>query len=186
MRYKEEDILLVSLSLNHAMAFSYQFLPALVLGLTQVVITEFHTETIVAVCQTDKITSISLLPTMAYQLANYVYNHQLSIPSLRSAFIAGDILPVAMRDQFNQAFKFYPIVGIGMTETYGYCFNFDTHANPLSSGRTIAGFKAHVTQEGELEIKGPCVFHEYYQQPELTQQSFNEGWFKTGDLAHIN
>ena len=36
---------------------------------------------------------------------------------------------------------------------------------------------------GELQIKGPNVFKEYYKQPEQTKQSFTEdGWFKTGLL----
>ena len=36
---------------------------------------------------------------------------------------------------------------------------------------------------GEIEIRGPSVFKEYWGKPEATQQSFRNGWFRTGDAA---
>ena len=40
---------------------------------------------------------------------------------------------------------------------------------------------------GELLIRGPCVFKEYYKNPEETTKAFTEdGWFKTGDIASID
>ena len=41
-------------------------------------------------------------------------------------------------------------------------------------------------QAGEIQIKGPNVFSEYWQRPQATQESFTEdGWFKTGDVAVV-
>jgi malonyl-CoA/methylmalonyl-CoA synthetase len=36
---------------------------------------------------------------------------------------------------------------------------------------------------GEIEVRGPSVFKEYWGKPEATQQSFRDGWFRTGDVA---
>jgi malonyl-CoA/methylmalonyl-CoA synthetase len=37
---------------------------------------------------------------------------------------------------------------------------------------------------GEIQIKGPSVFHAYWGKPEATANSFTaDGWFKTGDIA---
>jgi malonyl-CoA/methylmalonyl-CoA synthetase len=36
---------------------------------------------------------------------------------------------------------------------------------------------------GELEIRGPGVFLEYWRRPEETSQAFRDGWFRTGDVA---
>ena len=36
---------------------------------------------------------------------------------------------------------------------------------------------------GEIYVKGPTVFSEYWRRPEITQASFVDGWFKTGDVA---
>lgn len=39
-------------------------------------------------------------------------------------------------------------------------------------------------KEGELLVRGPSVFKEYWNKPEATSESFtNDGWFKTGDTA---
>lgn len=36
---------------------------------------------------------------------------------------------------------------------------------------------------GDLYIRGPTVFQEYWQRPEETKKEFVDGWFKTGDTA---
>lgn len=38
---------------------------------------------------------------------------------------------------------------------------------------------------GEIQVKGPGVFLEYWQKPEATAQVFRDGWFCTGDLAVV-
>ena len=38
-------------------------------------------------------------------------------------------------------------------------------------------------QPGQIEVRGPQVFHEYWGRPEETARSFKDGWFGTGDVA---
>ncbi|BAC89063.1 acyl-CoA synthetase [Gloeobacter violaceus] len=38
---------------------------------------------------------------------------------------------------------------------------------------------------GEIQVKGPGVFLEYWQKPEATAKAFQDGWFCTGDLAVV-
>jgi len=43
-----------------------------------------------------------------------------------------------------------------------------------------------ITQDGEpgeILVRGPMVFREYWNCPEITVASFDDGWFRTGDLA---
>lgn len=48
----------------------------------------------------------------------------------------------------------------------------DDHGNPAAGG-----------EAGELEVRGPSVFLEYWGQPEATREAFRDGWFRTGDVA---
>jgi malonyl-CoA/methylmalonyl-CoA synthetase len=38
---------------------------------------------------------------------------------------------------------------------------------------------------GEIEVRGPSVFAEYWGKPEATRGAFREGWFRTGDTAVV-
>lgn len=40
-------------------------------------------------------------------------------------------------------------------------------------------------EPGEIQIRGPGVFHEYWNLPEVTAKSFDGGWFRTEDMAVI-
>ncbi|HIN95258.1 MAG TPA: long-chain fatty acid--CoA ligase, partial [Planctomycetes bacterium] len=38
---------------------------------------------------------------------------------------------------------------------------------------------------GEIQVRGPGVFHRYWANPDATREAFSEGWFKTGDVAVV-
>jgi malonyl-CoA/methylmalonyl-CoA synthetase len=38
---------------------------------------------------------------------------------------------------------------------------------------------------GEIEVRGPSVFAEYWGDPERTRDAFRDGWFRTGDTAVV-
>ena len=38
-------------------------------------------------------------------------------------------------------------------------------------------------EPGEIQVRGPVVFREYWNRPEATQETFEDGWFRTGDVA---
>jgi malonyl-CoA/methylmalonyl-CoA synthetase len=38
---------------------------------------------------------------------------------------------------------------------------------------------------GEIQVRGPSVFQEYWNRSDITVESFDDGWFRTGDIAVI-
>jgi malonyl-CoA/methylmalonyl-CoA synthetase len=39
--------------------------------------------------------------------------------------------------------------------------------------------------DGEIEVRGPAVFGEYWGRPNETRDAFRDGWFRTGDVAVV-
>jgi len=50
-------------------------------------------------------------------------------------------------------------------------------------GRVLGGRRGDTP--GELEVRGPNVFLEYWRRPEATRRAFRDGWFRTGDVAVV-
>jgi long-subunit acyl-CoA synthetase (AMP-forming) len=76
--------------------------------------------------------------------------------------------------------------GWGMTETSGLsCGNTPFRANRLGTiGAPVEGTELKLSDDGELLIRCPGLFTEYYKQPELTREVMTEdGYFRTGDKA---
>jgi malonyl-CoA/methylmalonyl-CoA synthetase len=48
-------------------------------------------------------------------------------------------------------------------------------------GEVVAG----PDSPGEIQVRGAGVFREYWNQPEMTTASFDDGWFGTGDIAVV-
>jgi acyl-CoA synthetase (AMP-forming)/AMP-acid ligase II len=41
-------------------------------------------------------------------------------------------------------------------------------------------------ETGEICVIGPAVFAGYYENPEANAKAFRKGWFRTGDLGHMD
>lgn len=80
------------------------------------------------------------------------------------------------------------IQGYGLTETAAPCLvNFQDRNRIGSVGIPGPGISVRISDDGELQIKGPCVFKGYFNRPQQTRETFtSDGWLKTGDLGSID
>ncbi len=53
-------------------------------------------------------------------------------------------------------------------------------------GLPAEGVDIKIDQDGEILIKGPCVFAGYYKDPEKTREAFDGPWFRTGDVGQFD
>lgn len=84
----------------------------------------------------------------------------------------------------------YESVGINLSQAWGMTETSaaGTIQTPYRSekretiGYPIQGVELRIGDEQEIQVKGPCIFKEYYKQPELNAEVFTEdGFFRTGD-----
>ena len=80
------------------------------------------------------------------------------------------------------------IQGYGMTETAAPFAATRVTDNVIGTvGQPAPGSSIRISDEGELQAKGPNVFRGYHNLPEKTAEAFTaDGWLRTGDLAEID
>ncbi len=78
--------------------------------------------------------------------------------------------------------------GYGLTETSPVvCVNEPDNFKFGSVGTLLENTEIKILEDGELAFRGPQVAKGYYKMPEETKQAFTEdGWFKTGDIGHMD
>ena len=81
-----------------------------------------------------------------------------------------------------------PIVeGYGLTEAGVVSFNPLDRPKPGSIGKLLPGVEARLAEDGELEVRTPCMFLGYYKDEAATRSVLSEdGWFSTGDIAEVD
>jgi long-chain acyl-CoA synthetase len=90
--------------------------------------------------------------------------------------------------------KWFASVGIALWEGYGLTetspvIALNTHlAHRMGSvGLPLANIELKLAGDGELLVRGPSVFPGYWHKPAANAECFDaEGWFRTGDIAHID
>lgn len=74
-----------------------------------------------------------------------------------------------------------PLHGVRTPGSVGYPFpNVSVRAVDDSSGKPVDD-----GQPGELQVKSPGVFLEYWRRPSETADAFADGWFRTGDVVVV-
>jgi len=102
-------------------------------------------------------------------------------------FVSGSApLPTNVFEQFRDRFGHAILERYGMTET------FMTLNNPYvgerragTVGFPLPGVSVRIV-EGELQVRSPTLFAGYWRNPAATAAAFDDGWFKTGDLASVS
>jgi len=77
--------------------------------------------------------------------------------------------------------------GYGLTETSpGVAISGVGKIRFDSVGKALRETELKLAPDGELLVKGPQVMLGYYNNDEATMETFEDGWFKTGDIAEID
>jgi long-chain acyl-CoA synthetase len=88
--------------------------------------------------------------------------------------------------------EFYAAIGMPLIEGYGLTEGGVVALNPLdrpksgSIGKLLPGVEARLADDGEMMLRGPCLFTGYYNDPEATAAVLRDGWLSTGDIAEVD
>ena len=128
---------------------------------------------------------------LAYRLGDFlVYaplRNALGMSRVRVAYTAGEAIGPDL-------FTFYRSLGINLKQLYGstetsvfVCIQPNGQIRPDTVGPPAPGVELRLTDEGEILVRSPGLFREYYKNPEATAEAkTNDGWFHTGDAGYFD
>jgi long-chain acyl-CoA synthetase len=77
--------------------------------------------------------------------------------------------------------------GYGLTETSPVIAVNTPNAHRVGSvGKPLGNVEVRIADDGEILVRGPSVFHSYWNKPQETRDAFIDHWFKTGDIGRID
>jgi malonyl-CoA/methylmalonyl-CoA synthetase len=202
--WRPEDRTLLVLPLHHVHGIINVLGCALWCGATCEIFPRFDAEATWDRLASGDITIFTAVPTIYYRLvaswdsatADIRRRRSEGAGAVRLMMSGSAALPVGVLERWRD------ISGHVLLERYGMTEIGMAIANPLRGvrqpgrvGQPLPGVDVRLVGEdghpvapgspGELEVRGPTVFAEYWRRPDATRAAFRDGWFRTGDIAVV-
>ncbi|HEU5440881.1 MAG TPA: long-chain fatty acid--CoA ligase [Ktedonobacterales bacterium] len=125
-----------------------------------------------------------------YRLADRLVFHKVREAlggNLKFCVTAAAPLDMKILEFFNAAGVLL-LEGWGMTETGGgFTVNSTEHYRMGTVGRVFPGNELKIAEDGEILVRGPCIFVGYHNNPQANADTFEpDGWFHTGDIGELD
>ena len=193
----ENDVLLANLVFFHVFGLTVNLWVSLYYGMTMVSYANpLDFQTVCTIARDEKPTIMVGTPSFFW---GYLHKSEPGdFKSLRIMVSGADKCPDALREGFMQKHGVTLLEGYGATETAPVIsvnsFEFN---RPGSTGRVIPGVEVRVEnfetgqecklgEVGKILVKGDSVMKGYYNDPELTAEALQGGWYNTGDMGFFD
>jgi len=106
---------------------------------------------------------------------------------LKFIFTAAAALPIKLSNEFEKR-GIKVVEGWGLTETSPCCTLTDPDIKRVTGvvGLPIPGVSVRIADDDEIQVKGPNVMLEYFDNDEANEDVFTEdGWYRTGDVGKL-
>ena len=176
-------------------------LSCFVAGLKLVIMYKWDAGKALPIIQEERITNFVGVPTQSWDLVNHPDFDKYDTTSLKAVGGGGAPAPATLVDKVAKSIKKGgPQLGYGMTETNafgpGNTGKFYTD-RPTSTGRAIRPMQLAVwdpvtkkplgpNEYGEIMMFGPMLIRGYWNRPDATAETIENGWLHTGDGGYID
>ena len=202
--WSPSDRLLLALPLHHVHGIVNGLGCAMAVRATCEMLPAFDAETVWERLASGEVTVFTAVPTIYHRLiaawdaapAELRQARSDGARRLRLMMSGSAALPVQTLERWRAITGHTLLERYGMTEIGMALSNpLDGERRPGFVGTPLPGVEVRTVDEdggvvadgtaGELEVRGPGVFLEYWQRPDETRAAFRGEWFRTGDVAVI-
>jgi fatty-acyl-CoA synthase len=182
----QDDVVLQVLPQFHIGGWNVQALLGWWKGATVILEREFDAARALHLIQEKRVTTMMGVPATYLFMAQQPGFADADLSSLQRAVVGGAPMPEALLETY--AARGAAIVqGYGLTEAAPnvLCLPPEDAVRKLGyAGKPYPFVDVRVSDEDELQVRGPNVFPGYWRNPEATTDAFTpDGWLRTGDVA---
>ena len=185
-RWTPDDTLVLALPLFHMHGLGVGLHGTLTVGARAVMLPEFGVDEVLDAAQVHSATMFFGVPTMYSRLVESPRARELA--RMRLCVSGSAALPAELHRRFEEVSGQVVLERYGMTETAMLVSNpHDELRRPGSVGFPLPGVEVRLMGDpAEIQVRGPNVFAGYWERPESNAESFDDGWFRTGDLGELD
>jgi acyl-CoA synthetase (AMP-forming)/AMP-acid ligase II len=193
--WREDDVLAHALPLFHQHGLGGVH-AVLIAGGTAHIASRFTAAGLASAVREHHATVLFAVPTMYQALLDDGQHHGRLLAGLRLAVCGSAPLTALLAERSATELGRAPLVRYGLTETGLNVSHLATDIRPGSVGIPFPGVLVRLWAEsapappgadGEIQIRGPHVFHGYAGNPSATAEAFTtDGWFRTGDIGRLD
>ncbi|WP_454645302.1 class I adenylate-forming enzyme family protein [Bradyrhizobium liaoningense] len=190
-----DDHVLTVLPFFHVGGLNIQTTPALQLGATVTIHTRFTPDTALAAIEQERPTLTVLVPAIIQAVSEHPAWATTDLSSLKAVATGSTIVPPHLIERFVA--RDVPVLQVyGSTETCPIAIYTRLGGDLSRVGSTgLAGLccEAKVIDQagnempagtpGEIAVRGPNVFFEYWGNEAATRDALHDGWYRTGDIG---
>ncbi|MEU5281746.1 long-chain-fatty-acid--CoA ligase [Streptomyces asoensis] len=192
-RITPDDVVVGCLPLFHIFGQICTMSVAVRAGASLTLVPRFEPQAVLEAIARDRATVFEGVPTMYAALLQHP--SQADVSTLRMCISGGASLPVEVLHGFERRFGCAVLEGFGMSETSPVVtFNHPDRPRKAGSvGTPIRDVEVRLLdaegrdvapgEVGELAVRGPNVMKGYWNRPEETAATVQDGWLRSGDLA---
>jgi len=181
------------------MVFNAFVMSVLCAGGSSVIIDSFQLKVLLKESERTRPTFTFAVPSVFIAMSNYPQIRDYDLSSLGAILYGAAPMPVEMIHRLNELFGGNQMNVCGQTETSGAISRLLPEyaiSKAGSIGTALKGVQVTIFDEidqalppntvGEICLRGPNVFEEYYKLPEVTAKKLRGGWHHTGDLGFLD
>lgn len=194
----EKDAAVIFLPLFHTGGWNVLSTPFLHRGAHIILTKKFDADQVLQLSEKHQTTLLFGVPTTMGMMTRSDRFANTNLKSLRYAIVGGEPMPIEnikVWQNKNIAIR----QGYGLTEFGPNVFSLNENDSVRKMGSI--GFpnfyvevqvvdeqnkKLAANEVGELWLKGPMAMTGYWKNPKATEETFEEGWLKTGDLVYFD
>jgi fatty-acyl-CoA synthase len=190
-----DDHVLTVLPFFHVGGLNIQTTPALHHGATVTIHSRFTPDATLAAFQRDRPTLTVLVPAIIQAVTEHPAWAATDLSSLKAISTGSTIVPQHLIDRFLN--RGVPVLQVyGSTETCPIAVYTRLGGDLSREGSTglpglcceaaiinDTGHELPPGTAGEIAIRGPNVFFEYWADEQATQEALHDGWYRSGDIG---